>query len=373
MAQPPLAGGTPKPPSPPATPAVAVPAPAGAPKTLVAPPPGAPKPASTPVAGASKPPPGVLAKPGATPAPPAVPKPGGPVSAVVAKAKAEQEILTQIERLPSLPTVILEVMRIANNPKSNASSFDEALKQDQMLTARVLKLVNSSFFARMRKVTTISESVVVLGFNTLKSVVTAAGASRVLGKKMEGYGYGEFGLWKHSFATALTSKIIATALKVERTVVEEIFIAGLLHDIGKLVLDPLIRERGSALTDEIATKKKPRIEAERSVLGFDHAEIGVKVAKKWNLPEQVEEAIAAHHAIENAREHGKTAAVVALADNLMNAAGVGLVGGKALEEPIPPMALDVLSIQSGDVEKLKEKVAPEMDNIRSMCDQLASS
>ncbi len=346
MAQPPLAGGTPKPPS---------------------------TPASPPVAGASKPPPGVPAKPGAPAAPVAAPKPGGPVSAVVAKAKAEQEILAQIERLPSLPTVIFEVMRIANNPKSNANSFDEALKQDQMLTARVLKLVNSSFFARMRKVTTVSESVVVLGFNTLKSIVTAAGASKVLGKKMEGYGYGEFGLWKHSFATALTSKIIATALKVDRLVVEEIFIAGLLHDIGKLVLDPLVRERGAALTEEVATKKKPRIEAERSVLGFDHAEIGVKVAKKWNLPGQVEEAITAHHAIENAREHGKTVAVVALADNLMNAAGVGLVGGKPLEELVPPMALDILAIQSGDIEKLKEKVAPEMDNIRSLCDQLATS
>ncbi len=307
---------------------------------------------------------------------PAAAKPaakGAPVSAVVARAKAEQEILTQIERLPSLPTVIFEVMRIANNPKSSAIDFEETLRQDQILTARVLKLTNSSFFARQRKITTISESVVVLGFNTLKSIVTAASAAKVLGKKMEGYGYGEYGLWKHSFATALTSKILAVALKVDRLVVEEIFIAGLLHDIGKLALDSIVRERIAALKEEVLLKKRPRIEAERAALGFDHAEIGVKVAKKWNLPDQVEEAIAAHHAIENAREHGKTAAIVALADNLMNAAGVGLIAGKSLEEPVPSMALDVLAIQSGDVAWLKQKVDPEMDNIRALCDQLSAS
>ncbi len=350
MAQPPGSGGPPKPP-------VSSPAPSPAPVVSATSPGGLPT------------------VPALTSAPVARPtaRPGGPVSAVVAKAKAEQEILTQIERLPSLPTVIFEVMKTANNPKSSAIDFDEILKKDQILTARVLKLVNSSFFARQRKITTISESVVVLGFNTLKSIVTAASAARVLGKKMEGYGYGEYGLWKHSFAVALTSKILATALKVDRLVVEEIFIAGLLHDIGKLVLDPIVRERIAALKEEVVLKKRPRIEAERAALGFDHAEIGVKVAKKWNLPEHVEEAIGAHHAIENAREHGKIAAIVALADNLMNAAGVGLLPGRTLEETVPPMALDILSIQSGDVAGLKEQVEPEMDNIRTLCDQLSAS
>lgn len=343
------------------------PAPAGPPK----PPVSSPAPPPAPVASAR--PPGAMPKVPALAAATPAAKAAAPVSAVVLKAKAEQEILTGIERLPSLPTVIFEVMKTANNPKSSAIDFDDILKKDQILTARVLKLVNSSFFARQRKITTISESVVVLGFNTLKSIVTAASAARVLSKKMEGYGYGEYGLWKHSFATALSSKILATALKVDRLVIEEIFIAGLLHDIGKLVLDPIVRERIAALKEEVVLRKRPRIEAERAALGFDHTEIGVKVAKKWNLPEHVEEAIGAHHALENAREHGKIAAIVALADNLMNVAGVGLIAGKSLEEPVPPMVLDVLAIQSGDVLELKKKVDPEMDTIRSLCDQLSAS
>lgn len=318
--------------------------------------------------------PAPVAKSLPNPAVPSVPaRPAGPVSAVVLKAKAEQEILTQIDRLPSLPTVVLEVMQTANNPKSCAADFEEILKKDQILTARVLKLVNSSFFARQRKITTISESVVVLGFKTLKSIVTAASAARILSRKMEGYGYGEYGLWKHSFATALTSKVVATALKVDHVAAEEVFIAGLLHDIGKLVLDPLVRQGLTALREEVVLKKKARIEAEKAAIGFDHAEIGVKVAKKWNLPEHIEEAIGSHHAIENAREHGRMAAIVALADNLMNAAGVGLIPGRTIQEPLPQMALDVLSIQSGDIDSLKVQVDAEMDNIRTLCDQLSAS
>lgn len=366
MAQRPVPEGPPKSP-------ISSPATSRAPST---PPSGVPRLPSPPANAA--PPDGVSNVPPLGPAPStkppsAVARAGGPVSAVVLKAKAEHEIMTGIERLPSLPTVIFEVMQIANNPKSSAVDFEQTLRQDQVLTARVLKLVNSSFFARQRKVTTISESVVILGFNTLKSIVIAASAARVLSKKMEGYGYGEYGLWKHSFATALTSKILATSLCMDRLVVEEVFVAGLLHDIGKLVLDPIVRERIAALKEEVVLRKKPRLEAERSTIGFDHTEIGVKVAKKWNLPDHVEEAIAAHHAIENAREHGKIAAIVAFADNLVNAAGVGLLPGKTIESPIAPMVLEVLSIQSGDVEGLRRQVEAEMDNIRTLCDHLGAS
>lgn len=295
-----------------------------------------------------------------------------PVSSVVARSKKEQEVLTQIERMPALPKVVLEVMRIVIDAKSAAKDLQSIIRQDQVLIGRILKLVNSSFYIRARRITNIQEAVVALGYNTIRTVAAAASASKMLNQKMEGYAYADLGLWKHSHACAVASKILAAHLRLGAEMEAEVFLGGLLHDIGKIILDGFLRDCASAFRAESAAGTLTRLEVERKHAGFDHTDVGLRIAKRWNFPKEVDEVIRLHHAPGEAAEFPKHVAIVHLANLFINSVGIGLPAPTAAPESPSPKALQNLGLHHQDVPALHAELAKELDNIRALCDTLSA-
>ncbi len=213
---------------------------------------------------------------------------------ILKKNKILNEINRKIEQLPPFPAVINEIERLINDKKSNASDFEEVIKKDQVITAKVLKIINSPFFSLSRKISTISESVAYMGLDTLKSVIYSAYASKLLNVSLPAYNYKKNELWKHSYYTACFSKEISKYLNYETKIQEEIFIGGLLHDIGKLIIGNLAKDKKLQFFKNLDSNFT-LIEIEKGYFYLNHQEVGELIAEKWNLPDIHKEIISNHH------------------------------------------------------------------------------
>ena len=261
-----------------------------------------------------------------------------------------KKIKNKIELLPPFPSVIHEIEDLINSKKSSASDFEEVIKKDQVITAKVLKIVNSPFFSLQRKISTISESVAYIGFDTLRSVVYSAFTSKLLNVDLLTYGYKRNELWKHSYLTACFSKEISKHFDYSSKSQEEMFIGGLLHDIGKLILGELAKEENIILYKEI-NEDSSIIDIEKKYFSISHESAGKLIAEKWNLPEIHTKIISNHH-LRNENVNDKDVAIVALSNFFSNK----FLGFKIMKinEKEVEIAINILSIGEKDIEKIEE-------------------
>jgi len=229
--------------------------------------------------------------------------------------------LAKITDLPTLSIVASNIIQITQSPKSSALEVGKAISQDPALVSRILRIANSTFYGFPGKISTIPHAVVILGFVNIRNLVLAASISRIFSSKGgDGY-FDREGFWRHSLACGVTLKLIAKRLGMKN--LEEGFIWGLLHDIGKLVLDAYFKED---FTRVVCLAKEKGIllrDAEQELLGFGHAEVGGIVADKWNLPPALIKVIRFHHNPTEANESMRMAAIVHLGDVFCRAIGIG--------------------------------------------------
>lgn len=233
-------------------------------------------------------------------------------------------ILKRVTELPPMPATVFKAREILNDPHSSYDQLASILESDQGIAAKVLRMANSPFYGMMGKVSSLQHASRVLGYKTLAEIVSMAGASTVLGTMLQGYQLTAGDLWKHSVGVAFGAKIIAGRKRPD--LFNDAFAAGLIHDAGKLVLDPYIEERKSAFDEFMAGEPKPFLIAEKEILGFDHAEIAFDLCKTWNVPQVLIKAIRYHHAPEG--QGDDLAEIVHMADGiaLMSGIGAGLDG-----------------------------------------------
>lgn len=160
------------------------------------------------------------------------------IASIALHDRSRREVLNKSDLIPSLPEVVTEVMRLLNDVEVNITDFEAPLSKDTALVARMLKLVNSPFYGVGRQVSTIGDGVSMLGFKSLRSMVLAASTGNMLERDIGCYGHCEKGLWHHSVCVAAGAKYLAKRLGYEPAFREELFDAGLLHDIGKMLLGP---------------------------------------------------------------------------------------------------------------------------------------
>ena len=180
--------------------------------------------------------------------------------------------LKKVKELSTLPLVANNVIQLTQSPKSSALEVGEAISQDPALSSKVLRIANSAFYGFPRKITTIHLAIVVLGFANIRKIVLTASISDMMSGKMKNGNFDREAFWKHSIACAITSKLIAKRLGFKND--EEVFLWGLLHDLGKIILDSHFRKE---FTEVVHLVKKENIlirDAEKRVLGVDHAEVG---------------------------------------------------------------------------------------------------
>jgi putative nucleotidyltransferase with HDIG domain len=203
------------------------------------------------------------------------------------------ELIKAVQDLPPMPKVLLKIQKLLLDPNSDVERIAGYIETDQALAARVLKMANSPFYGMTGKVSTIQHAAIILGFKTLSELTTMAGFSAMMGRKLPGYGYYSDELWKHSLAVALASKMIAE--KINPDLANDALTAGLIHDLGKLILDPYVLDQRETFDELIEEENQTFLIAEKQILGFDHAEIAAEICDHWKFPESLTLAIKFHH------------------------------------------------------------------------------
>lgn len=274
-----------------------------------------------------------------------------------------QQLVQNIRDLPALPEVVVRVMRMAEDPRSDAQSIARVIATDQAMAARVLKLANSAFYGLPRRVGTLSEAVVILGLRTVKNLAIAASTFELLNREIAGYWLQRGELWRHSLACAIGAQLIAQRARV--SVAEEAFVAGLLHDIGKVAINLFVREQFDQIMDKAIQEQIPFVEAEQAILGFNHSMAGALIAEKWNLPPSLVAVIRHHHQPSQASEAGVLVSVVHLADVLSITLGIG-IGGDGLYYTLEESAMAMVGLQPSDTDELCSQIVDRMAQAADM-------
>ena len=204
-----------------------------------------------------------------------------------------KEIIKEVETLPSLPIVVAKMAAMLNDDSSGAADFERVVRPDPALTTNLLKLANSPFFGARRQISTVRQAIAFLGTERLFELVTSAWFSKTLPRRIPGYDVTAKSLWLHSVAVGILNEQLARAAHIPTP--DMAFTAGLLHDIGKVAAGAILAEQIDVVFVELNVADHDMLQAEREVLGINHAEVGGILCKEWQLPENLEWAARWHH------------------------------------------------------------------------------
>jgi putative nucleotidyltransferase with HDIG domain len=198
-------------------------------------------------------------------------------------------VLRSIERLPSLSSVVAEFLDLTRRDYFTAKDFEAVISKDQALVARLLKLANSGLYGRPRNIRAIPEAVVLVGLENMKRLVFSVSTEGLTRLSLRNYHYEPSrGYWMHSTAVGLAARAITAVLPEKPLHGEEAFVAGLLHDVGKLIVDDFL--------DPGPGMRRVSLQEETEAVGLDHAELAHYILEQWRLPVSIVEAIRHHHA-----------------------------------------------------------------------------
>ncbi|MGM0608706.1 MAG: HDOD domain-containing protein [Candidatus Muiribacteriota bacterium] len=241
------------------------------------------------------------------------------------------EKIKSIKNLNMLPVVVSKLLEVTSNPKSSVDDVSKIVSSDFTLSANVLKIVNSPFYGFPRKITTISEALVILGFTDIRNIALSLTIFDKLGSKGK-MDVNKF--WEHSLGVGIGAKILAQKIKYVKP--EEAFICGLIHDIGKIILSEYFPDKFEKISEIIKTKEVNAWEAEETVLdGINHAKIGGWVIEKWQIPQIITRTVAWHHSPVIAGKVDELSACVNMADTICKIKNVGYKGDRVKPEIIP--------------------------------------
>jgi len=262
-----------------------------------------------------------------------------PLTALSETSVDQEELLHiidhELQDLPTLPSVVLKVMDTVNRPTTSASDIKKIISSDPALTAKILRLGNSAFYGFPGKIATLNHAIVILGFSTVRNLAISLGASNILVASKAQSSLDRHAFWAHSLATAYASSELARRMKEPARIVEEVFIGGLLHDIGKLFLDRYFPEEYAVAIASAQVHMTSILDAERTVLGVTHECIGRRVAEKWNLPQSMIAMVGRHHNSAEEQDYPSHVKIVHAADYVARKLNLA-----SIDEAIDPALTD---------------------------------
>ncbi|MFP4418406.1 MAG: HDOD domain-containing protein [Chitinivibrionales bacterium] len=257
-----------------------------------------------------------------------------------------RRVVEQIDKLPSLPSIATRLIDVVNSPVSSAEDAAELIQNDPGLTTKILRLANSAFYGMPRSVSSVSSAVVILGFNTLRSVALSAAIMNMFDPSDGAFDYKRF--WRHSAVCAMNAKSIAKKnmglLLVDP---EGAFCMGILHDIGKLIFARFFPAEYAVAQQYALTHKVTTLQAEIKTLGVSHTQIGATLADKWALPIDVEKVLVHHHDPKETQTASELVNLVHVADNLCHQIGLDVFGGETAHD-VDDTSLKILGIRQED-------------------------
>jgi putative nucleotidyltransferase with HDIG domain len=232
------------------------------------------------------------------------------------------EIERAMEEIQPIPQVVLKILRLINEEEYDIKELTEEIRQDQVICAKTLKFCNSAIFADIKKIDSLDHALVFLGFENLVKLIISTAMGNFFGRSDSGYSLCKGGLYHHAVGTAIISEKLANlTAKVKPGLA---YTAGLLHDIGKVVLDQYIASVYPFFYRQLFEEKANFSEAEKTILGIDHTEVGCDLALRWSLPDSLIDTIRHHHKPENTVRNFELTHIVYLADLLMSRFHTGL-------------------------------------------------
>ena len=255
--------------------------------------------------------------------------------------------MKRVQDLPPLPASALRVLELIKQPETSVKDLEYVIGQDPALTAGILRQANSAFYGYARRISSLQDAIVILGFKIIENLAMTAAVAPMLKTPIIGYEIEQDGLWQHSILTGIAAKSICKRLQLPFG--DAAFTAGLLHDMGKLVISLYLQQIGDYMVERVNVAMISYVELEEKVIGFNHATVGGFMAKSWNLPTELAESITCHHTPLLAQENTKMTCVVHVANGVANMLGVG-GGVDSFLNPIQQEALERLNIKEADFE-----------------------
>ena len=281
-----------------------------------------------------------------------------------------KDIVDRVGCIQPLPDTALKLMNVMGDPRSKLDDFVEAIKYDQAVTGQVLKLCNSSFFGLSRKVTSLNDAMLCLGTVKVLQLVMSVHTNNMLSAEQKGYGLEPGVLWKHSVAVALASSLFAQRLRLPDA--NLVFTAGLLHDIGKVILNEYVAEDFAEIVRRVTDDRVSFVEAEHQVLGYSHEEVGGMIAERWKLPPAIVRCIRFHHVPSALDPPDALVDTVYLANCICLLLGIGL-GEDGLCYRADPTVLQRRGLCESDLEIIGAQTVIDLQRVERIFDGAAET
>jgi len=270
--------------------------------------------------------------------------------------------LNRIDELPTLPTIALEVNKMLQDYETSISRLTRLIEKDQSISSKILKLSNSTFYGSGRKINNIPNAAVLIGFNTIRNIVVSISVINAFAspKNLAGFDISDF--WKHSVAVAMVSKRLGEQQDYPQP--DDCFLAGLLHDVGKLVLSQYFQDHFRKIWTTADSLNISFYEAEKNEMPIDHADIGGYLAKSWQLPAELVDTIQHHHTMNENAANQKLLAIVHTANILVNTFKDNFDGKSTLNSFHP----DAITLLRPQIECAAEWFPEMSEDIKAACD-----
>lgn len=271
-------------------------------------------------------------------------------------------LLAKLQDIPTLPVVAMRVNELINDPNSSGSEVANVLKKDQVLTAKILRLANSSYYAIPGGCSDVQRALAFLGFNTIAQLILGLSVFSLF-QSIDGEEFSMLDFWKHALGTAVCSELLAKRLEYPRP--EEAFTCGLLHDIGKLVLNQIDPDRFLAIVQETKKRSCAFVEVEREWDLPGHSFLGEVIAGKWGLPQVIKASIRYHHQDVSAMEtilasEKKIIQIVRLANTLTVKNQIGKSGDYS-DGAVTADMREPLLLTEEEIPKIEEQFKKDME------------
>ncbi|MDH5298337.1 MAG: HDOD domain-containing protein [Desulfobulbaceae bacterium] len=265
-----------------------------------------------------------------------------------------RKTLREVKTLPTLPGIVVKLTRMAEDPDTTTEQMGKVISKDHILAAKLLRLVNSAFYGFPQRISSLNNAIILLGFNVIKSLIISASIFEIMEEK-------DIELWEHSLGCAVVCSVVAKRLGISDP--EEISTAGLIHDIGKVAIKMELPEEYEQINRMVQEQQVPMLDAEREILGLDHAEVGGWLAKRWNLPNKLVEPITCHHDPRLAKDEQLSSAVVHFANIVIR--GMGYTHGDDIwVPPLSQRAYRLLGLTAVDIDEILGEIEDKLWDVK---------